>query len=81
MPYPKLHIEFLHEETPKSLQVLLIELKETGLHKAGILCILDTRQIDPCKTASIQNIGKSSLAEGPVCNKLDTTLGSQDIRP
>ena len=26
----------------------------TGLQKASILCILDTRQIDPHKTASIQ---------------------------
>ena len=36
-----------------------------GLHKASILCILDTRQIDPDKTASIQKNNKTSWAEGP----------------
>ena len=51
-----------------------------GLHKAGVLCILDTRQIDPRKTDSIQKIDKSSWAEGPVCYKLNRRHKTQDIR-
>ena len=46
-------------------------LRTAGLHKAGIPCILDTRQIDPLQAASIQKIDKSNWAEGPVCNKQD----------
>ena len=32
----------------------LSTLLQAGLHKADILCILDTRQIDPHKTARLQ---------------------------
>ena len=39
--------------------------RAAGLHKTSILCILDTRQIDPDKTASIQKNNKTSWAEGP----------------
>ena len=38
-------------------------LQLAGLHKASILCILDTRQVNPHKTAGIQKIGISSWAE------------------
>ena len=40
-----------------------------GLHKASILCILDTRQIDAHKTASIQKKDKTSWGECPACIK------------
>ena len=62
------------------VKILKIVTPPPGLHKASILCILDTRQIDPRNTASIQKIGKSSWAEGPVCNKLDTRQRTHDIR-
>ena len=42
---------------------------QTGLqlHKASILCILDTRQIDPHKTARLQNDDNTSWGKGPAC--------------
>ena len=36
-----------------------------GWNKTGIRCILDTRQIDPHKTASIQKNENTSWAKGP----------------
>ena len=55
--------KWLYEGTDKKTDI------QPGLNKTGILCILDTRQIDPNKTANIKKNDKTSRAEGPSCIK------------